>query len=80
VADAYGTAASPRPLCKGKPYADFREILARKDVDAVIIATPDHLHVPIAIAAAGRKKAPTWKSPRGDNRGVPGLRQGLPRQ
>jgi predicted dehydrogenase len=33
-------------------YNDFRELLAREDIDAVIIATPDHWHVPIAIAAA----------------------------
>lgn len=33
-------------------YADFREALARKDIDGVIVATPDHWHVPIAIAAA----------------------------
>ncbi len=31
---------------------DFREILARDDIDAVMISTPDHWHVPIAIAAA----------------------------
>jgi len=34
-----------------KAYVDFRELLAREDIDAVGIATPDHWHVPIAIAA-----------------------------
>lgn len=33
-------------------YLDFEEILQRKDIDAVHIATPDHWHVPIAIKAA----------------------------
>jgi predicted dehydrogenase len=33
-------------------YGDFREVLARNDIDAVMISTPDHWHVPIAIAAA----------------------------
>lgn len=30
---------------------DFRAVLARDDVDAVMISTPDHWHVPIALAA-----------------------------
>jgi len=38
--------------CKGKAYADFQEILARDDIDGVVIATPDHWHVPAANAAA----------------------------
>jgi predicted dehydrogenase len=33
-------------------YKDFRELPARKDIDAVMISTPDHWHVPMAIAAA----------------------------
>lgn len=33
-------------------YNDFRDVLARSDIDAVVICTPDHWHVPISIAAA----------------------------
>lgn len=34
-----------------RPYQDLREMLARDDIDAVVIATPDHWHVPAAIMA-----------------------------
>ncbi|MGN6386433.1 MAG: Gfo/Idh/MocA family protein [Verrucomicrobiota bacterium] len=34
-----------------KAYADFRELLAQKDIDAVTIATVDHWHTPCSIAA-----------------------------
>jgi predicted dehydrogenase len=33
-------------------FADFRELLARKDIDAVVIATPDHWHAIQAVQAA----------------------------
>lgn len=39
-------------VCKGKAYADFRDLLARPEIDAVVIATPDHWHVPLANFAA----------------------------
>jgi predicted dehydrogenase len=40
--------------CKG--YKDFRELLARKDIDAVCISTPDHWHSIHAISAANAGK------------------------
>jgi predicted dehydrogenase len=34
-----------------RTFHDFREVLARGDIDACLIATPDHWHVPAAVAA-----------------------------
>jgi predicted dehydrogenase len=39
-----------------KTYKDFRELLARTDIDGVCISTPDHWHAITAIAAARAKK------------------------
>jgi predicted dehydrogenase len=49
VNEAYGNED-----CKG--YHDYRELLARNDIDAVMIAVPDHWHEIVATEAARRKK------------------------
>ncbi len=37
-------------------YVDYRDLLARDDIDVVVIATPDHWHATIIIDAAGAGK------------------------
>jgi predicted dehydrogenase len=39
-----------------KIFADYHELLAQPDIDAVVIATPEHLHFPMALAAIQAKK------------------------
>lgn len=46
-----------------KAFADFRELLADKDIDAVMIATPDHWHAIIAIQAVMAGKAVYCEKP-----------------
>jgi predicted dehydrogenase len=37
---------------EAKRYQDYRQMLERqKDIDGVVVATPDHMHAPIALAA-----------------------------
>jgi len=39
-----------------RTYSDYRELLAKEDVDAVMIATPDHTHAVITMAALKKRK------------------------
>jgi predicted dehydrogenase len=43
-------------LTGGKPYKDYRTILEQKDIDYVLIATPEHWHAPMTIDAAEARK------------------------
>jgi hypothetical protein len=39
-------------VAKAKRYTDYRQMLEKqKNIEAVVIATPDHMHAPIALAA-----------------------------
>ncbi|HEY4655707.1 MAG TPA: Gfo/Idh/MocA family oxidoreductase, partial [Cyclobacteriaceae bacterium] len=39
-----------------KVYNDYRELLQNKDVDAILISTPDHWHAAVGVDAARAKK------------------------
>ena len=56
--DFAGSASrSVKRFPKAKLYADFREMLDNeKDIDAVTISTPDHIHGPAAVCAMERDK------------------------
>lgn len=43
-------------LTGGRKYRDYRRLLENKDIDAVVIATPDHWHARLSIEAASAGK------------------------
>jgi predicted dehydrogenase len=49
-------AANAAKLKEADTYKDWREVIARKDIDAIMCATPDHWHAVIAVAAAAAGK------------------------
>jgi predicted dehydrogenase len=56
VEDRYGKDKKDGKYTGCAAYNDFRELLARKDIDAVVIGTPDHWHaIPVLEACQARK-------------------------
>jgi predicted dehydrogenase len=51
LVNGYYTKATGKEYTGVVTYSDYRELLANKDVDAVVISTPDHWHTIIAIHA-----------------------------
>ena len=48
-----------------RTYHDFRELLSRRDIDACLIATPDHWHILAALAAVNAGKDVYLEKPLG---------------
>ncbi len=44
-------AAAARDFPGAKTYNDYRKLLEQKDIDAVVVAIPDHMHAPATLAA-----------------------------
>ncbi len=51
IEDAYTKQGSGRRFHGLDLYSDYRELCARDDIDAVVVATPDHWHALVALEA-----------------------------
>lgn len=56
LVNEYYAKKNGKPFDGVKEHHDFRELITNKDIDAVLISTPDHTHAMIATAAAKAKK------------------------
>ena len=56
VFEPYLARANEKLDRKAETYGDFRKLLDRKDIDGVVIATPDHWHAILCIAACDAGK------------------------
>jgi len=54
--ETYAKKKDGAPAKNVDAYNDFRELIGRSDIDTVVIATPDHWHAVVAIAAVNAGK------------------------
>ena len=54
---------------KARRYSDFRKLLDKeeKNIDAVVVATPDHVHIPVSVMAMRMGKHVYCEKPLGQN-------------
>ncbi|WP_404338256.1 Gfo/Idh/MocA family protein [Sphingomonas sp. MMS12-HWE2-04] len=51
LVDSRYAASTGKDYSGTRGYTDYRELLAAKDIDAVLVSTPDHQHAPLAVRA-----------------------------
>jgi predicted dehydrogenase len=56
VSEPRRLAAKQKFAPAGQDYLDYRTVLARKDIDGVVIGAPDHWHVPMTLDAVAAEK------------------------
>jgi len=59
----YGKGKSSATYRGCDAYVEFRDLLLRRDIDAVMISTPDHWHTPMALAAMEAGKDVSLEKP-----------------
>jgi len=63
--DPRALAAASRASGIQRAFSDYKAVVAERDVDAVVIATPNHVHAPIALAAVSAGKHVLCEKPLG---------------
>ena len=63
IQEQYDSGRAKGTFAPVKKYVDYQDVLARDDIDAVMIATPDHWHESIAVAAMNAGKDVALEKP-----------------
>jgi predicted dehydrogenase len=61
--DALNLVNAARVITQAQPFVDFRDLLKAPNLDAVVVATPDHNHAPITAAALHAGKHVSCEQP-----------------